>query len=109
MKTSLSGSFKGKSVIDIKTKITQTQKKDVCSFEDQVKHFASIALDRDAEVRNRPSDSKRGQLSVEKSLDWDSAFFTNEGKFDFCVFLHILFLLHKQCLKYDHNAKSQQH
>ena len=55
----------------------------MCNFEDQVNglssHLERIALGRDAEIRSQPSYSKRRQLSVEKSLDWDIGFFTNEG------------------------------
>nr|GEX86695.1 hypothetical protein [Tanacetum cinerariifolium]GEX87415.1 hypothetical protein [Tanacetum cinerariifolium] len=71
-----SGSFKGKVLTDMKTKkvqsdqclLTQSQKKDMCSFEDQVNglssHLESISLNRDAEVRSQPSYSNRRQLST---------------------------------------------
>ncbi|GKE16131.1 hypothetical protein Tco_1423708 [Tanacetum coccineum] len=72
-----SGSFKGKVVTHMKTKKVQS---DQCLLtQSQSSHFESISLNRDAEVRSQPSYSNRRQLSVEKSLDWDSAFFTNEG------------------------------
>ena len=75
---------------DMKTKkdesnqclLMHSQKKDMCSFEDQdnglSSHLERIVLDRDAEVRSQPSYSKHRQLLLDKSLDWDSALFTNE-------------------------------
>ncbi|GJU33924.1 hypothetical protein Tco_1182278 [Tanacetum coccineum] len=78
-----SGSFKGKVVTHMKTKKVQS---DQCLLtQSQSSHFESISLNRDAEVRSQPSYSNRRQLSVEKSLDWDSAFFTNEDRLKGCV------------------------
>ncbi|GJX97413.1 hypothetical protein Tco_0353211 [Tanacetum coccineum] len=69
----------------------ESQKEDMCSYEDKVNglssHLESISLDRYAEVKSQGSCAKRGQPFLKtsrpsflrRSLDWDSAFITGAG------------------------------